>query len=338
MSGNGSDPVEEAGMESVATDAPILSVRGLRKRFGATEAVRGVNFDIARGAVVGFIGANGAGKTTTMRMLATLEWPDDGTIRFNGMDALSFPSQVRRRLGWMPDQFGVYKNTTVFDYLDFHARAARLKGRRRLERLKEVMAFTELDQIATREISQLSKGMGQRLCLGRTLLHDPELLILDEPAAGLDPKARIEFRNLVAFLARQGKTLLISSHILSELGEMCDHILFIDKGRIVHEGSAESLRNLEDGRTMVEVRLDGPLQPLLEWVALQDDVSLQREQRDSVLLEVSNGDNPLAPILRRMIEAGLAVSGFQKMERRLEEAFIDLVKKLEGSQEPPPLP
>lgn len=310
----------------------ILSVRGLIKHFGRIPAVNGVDFDVAKGAVVGFIGANGAGKTTTMRMLATLEWPDAGSIRVDGIDALSFPSEIRRRVGWMPDHYGVYKHTTVFDYLDFHARAAGLKGARRKARLEEVMAFTDLDQIATRDIDQLSKGMGQRLCLGRTLLHDPELLILDEPAAGLDPKARIEFKNLVGFLAGQGKTLFISSHILSELGEMCDSLLFIDNGRIVHQGTSESLRTMGDHEVVVDVRVENSsVSALLEWADLNDDVKVVRESREGARLEISGGPGALHAVLRRMIEANVPVIGFQREERRLEDAFVEMVKKVGGA-------
>ena len=221
---------------------PLVKVRNLTRRFGTLQAVQGISFDIDPGQVVGFIGANGAGKTTTMRMMATLDVPTSGSISIGGRDVLNFPNEVRRLIGWMPDAYGTYENMTALEYLDFYARAFGFGSKERQERIGEVMEFTNLASICTRPMNQLSKGMAQRLCLGRTLLHDPPFLILDEPAAGLDPQARIEFKHLVRLLAQEGKTLFISSHILSELGEMCDTMLFIDTGRIVHYGSAESLR------------------------------------------------------------------------------------------------
>lgn len=309
---------------------PLLEVHALRKTFGKVEAVRGVDFAVEAGSVVGFIGANGAGKTTTMRMLATLELPDAGQIRVNGIDIASHPEKVRSLVGWMPDNYGVYKNTTVFDYLDFFARAQGLRGGKRAARLAEVMAFTDLDVIADREADKLSKGMGQRLCLGRTLLHDPELLILDEPAAGLDPKARIEFKNLVALLAERGKTVFISSHILSELGEMCDTMLFIDGGRIVHHGTAESLTRHEEKGILIEVRVAGDSARLLQWISHHPGVELVTALPEGARLRVADSTpESMAALLARLIADGVPVIDFHREERRLEDAFVDLIKNRE---------
>jgi len=172
-------------------------------------------------------------------------------------------------VGWMPDHLGTYASMTVFEYLDFFARAYGLDAARRRDRVEEVMSFADLDILADRQMAKLSKGMSQRLCFGRMLIPDPEFMILDEPAAGLDPKARLEFKNLVRILANRGKTLLISSHILSELGEMCDHIVFIDKGRMVFEGRADELRNgatAEGTATDVEVTVAGGTGALRDWI------------------------------------------------------------------------
>ncbi len=206
----------------------LVEVRGLHRAFDKVHAVQDVNFHILRGQVVGFIGANGAGKTTTMRIMATLDSPSSGSVIIGGEDVMQHPERVRRLIGWMPDSFGTYAYMTVFEYLDFFARAYGFKAKERAARVNEVMDFADLTPLAERPMNKLSKGMGQRLCFGRMLLSDPEFMILDEPAAGLDPKARMEFKNLVRLLAQRGKTLFISSHILSELGEMCDTLLFID--------------------------------------------------------------------------------------------------------------
>jgi ABC-2 type transport system ATP-binding protein len=316
---------------------PIIEVENLTRNFGAVQAVRGVSFRIETGQVVGFIGANGAGKTTTMRILATLDPPNEGIARVSGFDVLEYPSRVRQVLGWMPDHFGAYPNMDVSDYLDFFARAMGLRGAQRTNRVKEVMEFTDLMPLAARPSDRLSKGETQRLCLSRTLLSDPQILILDEPAAGLDPKARLEFKNLVRLLAGQGKSLFISSHILSELAEMCDTLLFIDKGQIVHHGSADSLRYDERALTSVLVRVVGPLDSLLNWAALQAGVHVREQMRQGAVLELdAKGDEALRELLRRLIADGVPVVEFHRQQQRLEEAFIGILRQ-QGGPVPPPL-
>ncbi len=315
---------------------PLVEVRNLRRRFGEVNAVEDLSFEIWPGQVVGFIGANGAGKTTTMRMMATLEVPTSGSIRIGGHDVLNFPNEVRRMVGWMPDAYGTYDNMSVLEYLDFYARAFGFRAAERQRRIEEVMEFTNLAEIADRLMNKLSKGMAQRLCLGRTLLHDPEFLILDEPAAGLDPKARIDFKHLVRLLAAEGKTLFISSHILSELGEMCDTMLFIDAGRIVHHGSSESLRNDGGKAAAVEVRVAGECGPLFEWIALNEGVTLVEAGRQGARIRVEP-DTPeaLSGVLRKMIHDGLALVEFHREERKLEDAFVEILGKVGGAVSQP---
>jgi len=312
----------------------VLEVSHLRRSFGKIHAVQDVSFTVRKGQVVGFIGANGAGKTTTLRMLATLDIPDGGTIRVLGNDATNYPDKVRARLGWMPDSYGAYDNVTVAEYLDFYARAYGYVGEARTRHVEEIMAFTELTPIQDRLMSTLSKGMGQRLCLGRSLINDPELLLMDEPAAGLDPKARIEFKNLVRILSQQGKTILISSHILSELGEMCDTMLFIDKGRIVHLGSSETLRRGDADSFRIEIEVEGPTEPLVTWGALQPGLTLvETTQRGARFDFTAKETGDVAKLLRRAVTDGLPVSDFHRLERRLEDAFVDVLRK---SNSPPP--
>jgi len=317
----------------------MIEVEDLTRSFENVRAVNGLSFHILRGQVVGFIGANGAGKTTTMRMMATLEVPDSGRMTVAGFDVREHPREIRRRLGWMPDHFGTYQNVTVFDYLDFYARSYGYKGQERRRRVSEVMDFADLTQLAERPMNGLSKGMAQRLCFGRTLLHDPEVLILDEPAAGLDPKARIEFKNLVRLLAEQGKTIFISSHILTELGEMCDSLLFIDAGQIVHHGSTESLTRDDSRVAVVDIRVLGSPEPLETWLAGNGGWRIMDRRRDGVLAEFqSDSPGDLAAQLRRMIMSGVEVADFHRKEKRLEDAFVDLLKKERGPSTPPPLP
>lgn len=311
----------------------LVKVRDLSRVFDNVHAVRGVSFDISRGQVVGFIGANGAGKTTTMRMMATLDVPSSGSICVANEDVVQRPDRVRRLIGWMPDNYGTYAHMTVFEYLDFFARAYGFTRAERKSRVEEVMDFADLTVLADRGMNTLSKGMGQRLCFGRMLLPDPEFMILDEPAAGLDPKARLEFKNLVRLLAQRGKTLFISSHILSELGEMCDTMLFIDAGQLVYHGSAENLRrgnkNGANGlaQTVVDIVLAGTGDALTQWASLNPGWKLVEERRDGgrVALE-SNDPLLLAAGLKKMVNDGLPVIGFHREERRLEDAFVDMIR------------
>jgi ABC-2 type transport system ATP-binding protein len=311
----------------------IIRVDGVHRRFEDVEAVRGISFEVERGKVVGFIGANGAGKTTTMRMMVTLDQPTEGRIEIAGWDVVGYPSRIRERVGWMPDSYGAYKNVTVFEYLDFMARAFGFKSSERKARVDEVMTFTDLAPIRDRNMDALSKGMGQRLCLGRALLNDPEVLILDEPAAGLDPRARAEFKELVRLLAQEGKTIFISSHILSELAEMCDLLLFIDGGRIVHYGPPESLTRTMQGAIDVHVEVLGAIEPLLTWIELDPEATLIETRKKGAALRIESvEDEVVGRVLKRMIDSGLIVTEFKKEETRLEEAFIDMLRKVEGDE------
>lgn len=296
-------------------------------------AVNGVSFSIEPGQVVGFIGANGAGKTTTMRMLSTLEIPSDGVMKIAGNNVIEEPAQVRRHLGWMPDHYGTYPYVTVREYLDFFARAYGFRSEERKRRVNEVMEFADLTPLQNRLMNTLSKGMGQRLCFGRTLLHDPEVLILDEPAAGLDPKARLEFKNLVRLLKNRGKTVFISSHILSELGEMCDSMLFIDQGRIVYQGKAEDLKRRSSGAISVSIGVVGSIVPLKDWVKFNEGWDFIRQTgKDTalVLTDIPDHDK-LAGQLKRMIDEGLPIREFHVVEESLEDMFINILKEQEGA-------
>jgi len=193
-------------MENGSAEVPSIEFTNMSRVFGDTRAVDQLSFKVFPGEVFGFIGPNGAGKTTSMRILATLDMPSAGDALVDGLSVIDDPDRVRRRLGFMPDQFGVYPNVTCEEYLDFFARSYGLKGSDRRQCLNEVMAFTQLDRIAQKPMNGLSKGMRQRLCLSRTLIHNPSVLILDEPAAGLDPRARIELRDMIVALGEMGKT------------------------------------------------------------------------------------------------------------------------------------
>ncbi|MEX2581167.1 MAG: ABC transporter ATP-binding protein [Verrucomicrobiales bacterium] len=317
-------------------DSPAIEVRGLSRWFeGGIHAVRDISFTVERGRVVGFVGANGAGKTTTMRILATLDYPSRGEAEICGIDVVDYPAKVRCRIGWMPDNYGTYSHMTVLEYLDFFARALGFRGEERIDRIVEVMEFTDLAPLADRLVDKLSKGMGQRLCLGRALLHDPAVLILDEPAAGLDPKARVELKHLIRILAREGKTVFISSHILSELEEMCDSLLFIHQGSIIHHGTSESLRRGAAATAVVEVQIAEDPALLREWASLAPNVTFREATKNGGRIEIDSVEKAVvATVLRRMINDGLAVVDFHLKERNLEDAFIEILGEIEASGTP----
>ncbi len=321
-----------------------LVVNNLYRYFGQLQAVNGVTFSVPHGSVCGFVGANGAGKTTTMRILATLDYPTLGSAEVCGINVLNHPAEVRLLFGWMPDHFGNYEHMTVLEYLDFYARALGYKGKERRQRVQEVMEFTDLVPLAERFSNKLSKGNTQRLGLGRALLHDPQVLIMDEPAAGLDPKARVELKHLIRVLAKEGKTIFISSHILSELGEMCDSLLFINNGRIVHHGDAESLKQGSDalGGVLYDVQIDGNPQAVSDWCVLQPQVEFLESRKHGGRIRIETDDPAkAADILARMVKDGLRVTEFHREQRNLEDAFIDILGRLDAGKpavEPPPMP
>ena len=313
---------------------PAISVKKLYRYFDKLKAVDGMSFDVPAGSVCGFIGANGAGKTTTMRILASLDYPTMGSVEICGFDVTEDPREVRNLIGWMPDHFGNYDHMTVHEYLDFYARALGYSGAERRRRVQDVMDFTDLSPLAERLSNKMSKGMTQRLGLARSLIHDPQVMIMDEPAAGLDPKARVELKHLIRVLADEGKTVFISSHILSELGEMCDTLLFVNAGRIVHHGSAESLLHGPDalGGTLFHVGLIGDPLALSDWAVLQPNVEFLETRKTGARVRISS-DEPevIAGVLAQMLNSGLKVTEFRKEERNLEDAFIDMLGKLEGT-------
>ncbi len=320
-----------------------IKIHNLHRSFENLKAVDGVSFEVPHGSVCGFVGANGAGKTTTMRILATLDYPTMGTAEVCGVNVVYHPSEVRKLIGWMPDHFGNYENVTVLEYLDFYARALGYKGKERGQRVREVMEFTDLIPLADRFSNKLSKGMTQRLGLGRALLHDPQVLIMDEPAAGLDPKARVELKHLIRVLAQEGKTIFISSHILSELGEMCDSLLFINNGKIVHHGDSESLRQGSNtvGHLLYDVQIDGKPEAVSDWCILQPNVEFLEARKLGGRIRIDTEDPAYAAdVLARMVKDGLRITEFHREQRNLEDAFIDIIGRLDAGKpaiQPPPL-
>lgn len=311
----------------MADELPVIELQHLHRYFGDTRAVEDVSFSVYRGQVFGFIGPNGAGKTTSMRVLATLDQPTAGDATVDGFSVINDPDRVRSRLGFMPDYFGTYPNVNVREYLDFFARAYRIRGRRRVEAVERVMGFTGLDVLANKPTNGLSKGMKQRLCLGQALIHDPSVLVLDEPAAGLDPRARIQLREMIRTLANHGKTILISSHILTELAEICDVVGIIERGRLLATGSVEDIRGQMRQRLgAVEVSVLQDAAALGKWLAAQTQVTQLEINGDTARFFHAGDRADEADLLREMIHAGFRVVVFGSREQTLEDVFMHVTE------------
>lgn len=318
-----------------ATAGPPIELRRVHRWFGPTHAVNDVSFTVERGEVFGYIGPNGAGKTTSMRILATLDEPSAGDALVDGFSVIEDPDRVRSRLGFMPDYYGAYQNVNVAEYLDFFARAYGLRGGERRRAIDETMDFTGLAPLARKPIDGLSKGMKQRLCLGRTMIHDPSVMVLDEPAAGLDPRARIELREMITRLAEAGKAVLISSHILTELAEICDRVAIIEHGSLVAVGSVDEISRIAEEQVRVRLRVvgvePGRDQPgVLAWLAERGDVLDAAGTKEGVTFGLAaaheESDAALAGLLGELVAAGFRVAEFSSRSKSLEDVFLHVTK------------
>jgi ABC-2 type transport system ATP-binding protein len=304
----------------------FVEVEHLWVRYGKTVAVRNLSFTIPQGEVFGFIGPNGAGKTSTIKVLATLLEPAYGSVHIGGVDVVRHPQRVRHRLGYMPDFFGVYEDLTVTEYLHFFAAAYRLDRAKRKAVVEDVLALTDLAGKRDAAVDTLSRGMKQRLGLARVLLHDPELLLLDEPASGLDPRARIEIRELLKELKAMGKTILISSHILHELAQLCTRIGIIEAGEMVAEGSLDDLYRRLGLRRLVHVQFAHESDGLADRIRAIPGVDAVERDIDRFSLHVREGVLPMEELLERLQALGARVRMFQPEAMDMETAFMKLTQ------------
>ncbi|MFU7561102.1 ATP-binding cassette domain-containing protein [Stieleria sp. JC731] len=301
---------------------PMIELQEVTKIFGTTRAVDNVSFMVPRGSVFGYIGPNGAGKTTSMRILSTLELPTSGDAFIEGLSSVNDPDRVRRRLGFMPDAFGTYGDTNCAEYLDFFARSNGLVGRERTKRIRWVMDFTGMRSMAEKPITGLSKGMRQRLCLGRALIHDPSTLILDEPAAGLDPRARIELRQIIRTLAADGKTILISSHILSELAEMCDRVGIIERGTLLANDTVSGLKGKSKPHQDLIIVVDGDLATATQILQQIPKVTNVERRGQAIHFQAEIGVDNRVAILHQLSDARVRVLEYRPVDESLEDLFL----------------
>jgi ABC-2 type transport system ATP-binding protein len=308
----------------------VIAVQGLRKRFGRHLALDRVDFTVPQGEIFGFLGPNGAGKTTTIRILATLTAPDGGVATVAGIRVDRNPFGVQRLIGYMPDFFGVYDRLTSLEYLEFYGACHDLPVRQRRRVARELLELVALSDRAHDQVDTLSRGMKQRLCLARALVHNPQVLLLDEPASGLDPRARVEMRELIRELRRMGKTILISSHIVPEMEELCSWVGVIDRGRVVEVGpKADVLRRAQAVRKLrVELAGDGDPAAAREWIEARPGVMAVEPAEQALEVAVSESLVQHA-LLRGLIEAGFEVASFAPVEGSLSDVFL----RLTGSEE-----
>lgn len=313
----------------------MIEINTLVKRFGSLLAVDHLTLDIPAGEVFGFIGPNGAGKSTTMKILAALTTPDSGTAKVCGLDVSTHGDDIRRLIGYMPDFLGVYDDLTVDEYLQFFAAAFAVprKNNKRRAVIDSVLELTDLTAKRDAMVESLSRGMQQRLGIARVLIHDPKVLLLDEPASGLDPRARIEMRSLITELGRMGKTIMVSSHILTELGEMSTSIGIIERGKLLYAGKlADALAKVRGGERII-IRLDSPDQSDRARAALTADQRVSDATTDPaspavLTVTLTTLDNAQSHghhfLLERLVHAGVRVEAFEPQAVRLEDAFLRL--------------
>ena len=311
---------------------PVVETRGLVKRYDDDVAVAGIDLLVGPGEIFGLVGPNGAGKTTTMRILATLLAPTAGEAYVTGIPVTADPIEVRRRIGYMPDFYGVYDDLRVWEYLDFFGRCYGIPAARRVRMIDELLEIVGLVEKRDAYVESLSRGMRQRLCLAHTLVHDPALLILDEPASGLDPRARVEMREILRELRGMGKTILVSSHILPELGEMCTGVAIVDHGRVLRSGSIADIERSLRASAVLRIDVLGDADAIAAaegWLRndprVGDVLPAETDSLGEVVgLEVAFDGPPdaQADLLRTMIDAGHRVVGFRQATTDLEEIFL----------------
>jgi ABC-2 type transport system ATP-binding protein len=304
----------------------VVDVESLWVRYGQLAAVRGISLQIPRGEVFGFIGPNGAGKSSTIKVLATLLRDFTGKVKINGLDVLWKPQAVREKIGYVPDFFGVYEDLSVEEYLHFFAAAYRIDRAKRKAIIGDVLELTDLTHKLQSPVDALSRGMKQRLSLARVLLHDPDLLLLDEPASGLDPRARIEMRELLKALKEMGKTILISSHILHELSQLCTRIGIIEAGKMVAQGSVTDIYRHLGLLRIVHVQVVEMTETLVARLKAVPGVNSVEEQVDRLAIRLHEDQTSIEDLHDHLVSAGARIRMFQPEAMDMETAFMKLTE------------
>jgi ABC-2 type transport system ATP-binding protein len=304
----------------------MIETHDLTKMYGELYALNRLNLTLSQGDVYGFIGPNGAGKTTTMRILATLLNPSWGEATVCGYSIYTGSKEIRRVIGYMPDFFGVYDDMKVVEYLEFFASAYRIKGAARKKICEEVLELVDLTYKRDALVTSLSRGMTQRLGLARTLLHDPQVLLLDEPASGLDPRARIEMRALLKELRNMGKTILVSSHILPELADICNKIGIIEQGQLLVNGEVSEVMKQVRTDIVLNIAVSERLNDAAGMLENQPEVESVQDKNGVLIVKLNEGVNQYGFLANRLVEQGYELTLFKEDEINLETAFMHLTK------------
>ena len=304
----------------------MLKIENLTKQYGKLTAVDSLDLNLEPGDIMGFIGPNGAGKTTTIRIVGTLLKPTSGTAYVNGIDVTEEPEAVRPLIGYMPDFFGLYEDVTCWEFLDFFAAAYRIPRAKRKGTIDDVLELTDLTIKRENFVSELSRGMQQRLCLAKTILHDPTLLLLDEPASGLDPRARIEIKELLKELRKMGKTILISSHILPELADFCNKIAIIEQGKLVVSGDVGEIMDQCRVETILEIGLVDRYEEALTMLASLDSVGEVKVEDGSIRAAYMGEPGEHYMVLTALATNGFKVQSFTESELDLEDIFLKVTR------------
>jgi ABC-2 type transport system ATP-binding protein len=308
---------------------PLVEVRHLRKEYGEFTAVKDLSISLEPGEIFGFIGPNGAGKTTTIKVLATLLEPTSGHAWVDGIDVMQNPEAVRSRIGYMPDAFGVYDDFKVWEYLDFFSAAYKVPKIDRPGLIDLVLELTNLTVKKDAYVESLSRGMKQRLCLARTLVHDPKLLLLDEPASGLDPRARIEIKELLKELRAMGKTIIISSHILPELADFCTSVGIIERGELIVAGPVEKIMHEVLGCRVLEIRVpEDDRQRASAILRGLDHVRGVAVVSEDIRVDYEGTLDDQSQVLLALIQDGVRVQRFAEQDTDLEDIFLRVTKGL----------
>ncbi|PWK12837.1 ABC transporter ATP-binding protein [Tumebacillus permanentifrigoris] len=304
----------------------MIRTVNLTKRFGKFQAVQNLNLHIPKGSVFGFVGPNGAGKSTTMSILATLSEPTAGQAYVGGFNVIKHPDKVRQLIGYMPDFFGVYDNLTAVEYLDFYAGAYDIPKEKRPALIRDLLELVNLSMKADAYVDTLSRGMKQRLGLARCLVHDPQVLILDEPASGLDPRARIEMKDILKELKSLGKTIIISSHILPELAEMCDTIGIIEQGQLIALAPVDQIASRVAGHRVLRIRLLDRVEEAHAQIHYFEGVTNIEVQENDLLIHYTGDEASQVALLAKLVQNGLPVLSFAEEAGNLEEVFLTVTK------------
>ncbi len=300
----------------------ILRTEHLTKVYGPLIAVNNLCLEINAGDIMGFIGPNGAGKTTTIKMIATLLRPTSGTAYVNDMNVLEHPTEVRRMIGYMPDFFGVYDDVKTWEYLDFFAAAYKIPSHKRKRTIDNVLELTDLMGKRDDFVETLSRGMKQRLCLAKTLLHDPAVLLLDEPASGLDPRARIDIKELLKELKSMGKTILISSHILPELADFCNKVAIIERGELIVSGDVAEIMGKARGGKLLELRLVDRFEDAITMLSEMQNIRSVKQEDGILRIQYTGEPDQQYEILTALVSSGFKVQSFCEAQIDLEDIFM----------------